>query len=112
MNTEEKFKRNRKQKKNKLKPKKQRVNIKRSLTTSTTTLTIVFAITKELVEFTNREDFNLGAISLVIDNYVTANVLNDRSLFKGLLEEVHNISIIIATGEDYLPIHKGIAKLS
>ena len=48
----------------------------------------------------------------VVDNCTTIIVLNNLDLFDKPLTEVSNIGIVIVVGEDYYPMHVGIANLS
>ena len=72
----------------------------------------IFATNHYLSTLFDRHDFNLGAIYAVVDNCTSVIVLNNLSLFIGLLEKVLNAGIVTVREDDHFPTHKGTTKLS
>jgi len=58
-------------------------------------LTTIFTALKNLLEFINRNNFDLNILMAVVDNCTTAIVLNDKSLFIGELKKTNTYDIVI-----------------
>ena len=70
-----------------------------------------FSTSKSPEVFSRVTDFELNSITSVVDNFATANVLNDKYLLIGDLVSTKDSSLMIVGGFDYHPTHYGTARI-
>ena len=90
---------------------KQKRKVKKFHRLAAIALSTIFVTIKNLNEFIDRKDFEIGAISAVVDNYAIATDLNDTSLFVGKLTKISDYRIITIGRTNYKPTHIGTTKL-
>ena len=72
----------------------------------------IFTISKNLSEFINRKDFDLGILIVVVDNCITTIVLNNKLLFIGELKKTNAYGIVIVGSSNYKLTHISTMKLT